>query len=84
VDQDRLNGEKRRVLYLKKRDILMKLSKEMPDKLPQFELFSRQEDLTEQRQFIIFDLSLNIYNEGIPDQIFKCIRYTRNKTNASQ
>jgi hypothetical protein len=67
VDQDRLNAEKRKTLYLKMRDILMKLCKEVLDKLPQFEPFSRQEDLTEQKQFIFFDLSLNMYNEGIPE-----------------
>jgi hypothetical protein len=84
VDLDRLNAERRKTLYAKKRDILMKLSKEVLDKLPQFEPFSRQEDLTEQKQFIIFDLSLNMYNEGIPDQIFKCLRYSRMKKGASQ
>jgi hypothetical protein len=67
VDLDRLNAEKRKILYLRMRDILMKLSREVTDKLPQFEPFSRQEDLTEQKQIIIFDLSLNMYNEGIPD-----------------
>jgi hypothetical protein len=84
VDLDRLNAERRKTLYLKMRDILMKLSKEVPDKLPQFEPFSRQEDLTEQKQFIIFDLSLNMYNEGIPDQILKCLKYARNMKDASQ
>ena len=84
TDLDRPNAEKRKLLYHKKRDIAMKLCKSVPDELKEHEAFSRQDDPLELKQYIIFDIRLSLNNEGIPDQIFKCLRYSRMKYEENQ
>jgi hypothetical protein len=84
TDLDRPNAEKRKLLYHKKRDIAMKLCKSVPDALEEHEPFSREDDPLELKQYIIFDIRLSLNNEDIPDQIFKCLRYSRMKNEENQ
>jgi hypothetical protein len=84
TDLDRPNAEKRRLLYLKMRDVVMKLCRSVPDELHEHEPFSRQDDPLELKQYITFDIRLSLNNEGIPDKIFQCIRYSRMKNEENQ
>ena len=55
----------------------MKLCRLVPDKVEQAESFTRNEPAFELKQYVLFDISRNFYQEDIPSDILKCIRYTK-------
>ena len=76
-DLDHQNAEKRKLLYLKKRDIVMKLCRLVPDRVEQAESFTRNEPAFELKQYVLLDISRNFFQEDIPSDILKCIKYTK-------
>jgi hypothetical protein len=77
-----LNAERRKLVYIKRRDFAMKLAKETSQDLMQVERFSRKGDQTARNHTLNFDLTRNFYNEEEPQKVLSCLRYSR--ANAKQ
>jgi hypothetical protein len=77
VDIDQTNAEKRRGYYQKKRDLALKLAVECDGIIDEEEPFSRELDQDDASCTFVFDLKKDFYAEQIPDDIMRCIKYTR-------
>jgi hypothetical protein len=62
-DIDPPNAERRKLLYLKRRDLVLKLARESLPKSGLLERFTRQEDAGLGNHFLHFDMVRNTYNE---------------------
>jgi hypothetical protein len=76
-DPDLPNAERRKLIYLKMRDLVLKLAKEVNTNEDHEERFSRKVDFSKANHCIPFDLSQNMYAELVPTQILSCLERSR-------
>jgi hypothetical protein len=75
VDDDLINKQRRKLVYKQKRDILTKIATMSKEASLTILTDSDDEGSRDKENQLIWDLSLNLDREWIPDEIIRCIRW---------
>jgi hypothetical protein len=77
VEEAGINKEKRKLLYLKKRDLMLKLAETKTDKVINFDENTRESYRSSNNMTLSWDFTKNIYAEGVPEELIRCIKYSK-------
>ena len=72
-----INAEKRGLLHLKRRDLALKLAREVEEDIQEGERFSRKPDFTHMNDLIIFDLRINTYDEFNAEKALRALNLAK-------